>query len=396
MRASFHEAALNLAAHPLMWGTAQLARRAGALWKVPGLGLIVSDAALARDILQRDDEFTKTGRGSFARALTAVLGPIALGNMDGDEHRQLRAAIADVLAPARADMLVRCRAAAVQSLRSELARGESVDLVRFIRGWSGRIAFDVVGIAPPAGREEESSHDIVRLSERMALVLGFREPSARKVRSARADSERLAAYFRGGYERPAPPSSLVDVLLALGLTWEQALGVVLIFVIGGTLTITAALPRIVALLVDSGLFARLIHDPAGIARAIDEGLRYITPLPGTVRIVRRAAIVGGYELAAGSRIVILTCNLARDPQLFPDPDRFDIARVHDPRARHLWFGAGPHYCAGFSLAERELKAVLEAMVAEKRDLRIVKRRVAFGTLLPCYSQLVVRFADRSA
>jgi cytochrome P450 len=151
----------------------------------------------------------------------------------------------------------------------------------------------------------------------------------------------------------------------------------------------------VALLVDSGLFSGLARDPAGIARAIDEGLRFITPLPGTVRIVRRAAVIGGYDLAVGSRIVILTCNLARDPQLFPDPDRFDVARVHDPRARHLWFGAGPHYCAGFSLAERGLKAVLEAMVAEKRELLIVKRRVAFGALLPCYSQLVVRLADRS-
>jgi len=391
-----HETALNLAAHPLMWGAAQLARRAGPLWRVPGLGLIVSDATLARDILQRDDEFTKTGPGSFARALTAVLGPIALGNMDGAEHRQLRAAIADVLTPARADMLVRCRAAAVQMLQNELARGEPVDLVRFVRGWSGRIAFDVVGIAPPVGREEASSHDIVRLSERMAPVLGFREPSTCRIRYARADAERLAAYFRDGYRRPAPSPSLVDSLQTLGLTWEQALGVVLIFVIGGTLTITAALPRIVALLVDSGLFTRLIEDPTGIARAIDEGLRYTAPLPGTVRIVRRAAIVGGYRLAAGSRIVILTRNLARDPQLFPDPDRFDIGRVQNPRARHLWFGAGPHFCPGFSLAERELEAVLEAIVTEKRDLRIVKRRVAIGALLPSYSQLVVRFSDRSA
>jgi cytochrome P450 len=379
-----------------MWGMAQLARRVGPLWQVPGLGLIVSDATLARDILQRDDEFTKTGPGSFARALTAVLGPMALGNMDGNEHRQLRAAIAQVLAPARADMLVRCRIAAVQALQSELARGESVDLVSFIRGWSGRIAFDVVGIPPPAGAEEASSHDIVRLSERIAPVLGFREPSARRVRSARADSEQLATYFRDGYRRPAPSSSLVDSLLTIGLTWEQALGVVLIFVIGGTLTITAALPRIVALLVDSGLFNRLIDNPTGIARTIDEGLRYTAPLPGTVRIVRRAANVGGYKLTAGSRIVILTRNLARDPRLFPDPDRFDIARVHDPRARHLWFGAGPHFCSGFALAERELATVLEALVAQKRNLQIVKRRVAVGALLPCYSQLVVRFADRTA
>jgi len=394
MRARLYEAAVNLAAHPLLWTLTQLARRTGPLCRVPGWGFIVSDAEVARDILQRDDEFTKNGPGSFARALTAVLGPMALGNMDGAEHRQLRAAIADVLAPARADMLVRCRADGVEALRRELARGASVDLAHFIRGWSGRIAFDVVGIAPPAGKEEDASHDVVRLSGRVAAVLGFREPSTRQVRIAQANCERLAAYFREGYARPAPASSLANRLRTLGLTFDQALGLVLIFVIGGTLTVAAALPRIVALLVDSGQFSRLAHDPAGIARAIDEGLRFITPLPGTVRIAHRDVVVGGYNLAAGSRVVILTCNLARDAKLFPNPDRFDIARIHDPRARRLWYGAGPHYCAGFSLAERELTAALQAMVADKRDLRIVKRRVAVRALLPCYSQLMVRLADR--
>ncbi len=396
MSVQFHETVLNLAAHPLMWGLAQLARRAGPVWRVPGLGVIISDAECAREILRRDDDFTKNGPGSFAQVFTATLGPIALGNMDGAEHHRMRAAIADVLAPARADMLVRSRASDLESMYSRLAHGDSVDLVHFIRGWSGRIAFDVVGIAPPVGREEEASHDIVRLSGRMASVLGFRQPSDRQARIALADCEQLASYFREGFERPAPPSSLVDRLHTLGFTFEQAVGLLLIFVIAGTLTISAALPRIVALLVDNGLFARLAQDPAGIPSAIDEGLRFITPLPGTVRIVRRDVVVRGHRLAAGSRLVILTCNLARDAKLFPDPDRFDIARIHDPRARRLWYGAGPHYCAGFNLAQLELKAVLGATAGLGPDLRIVKRRAAVGALLPAYDQLVVQTVERSS
>lgn len=390
MSGQFHETLLNLSAHPLMWGLAQLARRAGPLWRVPGLGVIVSGADVARDILLRDAEFTKNGPGSFAQALTAVLGPMALGNMDGADHRRLRVALSDVLAPARADMLVRGQASGLEAMRLALARGDDLDLVRFIRGWSGRIAFDVVGIAPPAGKEEDASHDVVKLSGRLASVLGFRDPSARQLRLAKLDCERLAGYFREGYDRSVPPSSLVDRLRALGLTFDQARGVLLIFVIGGTLTITAALPRIVAMLLDTGQFALLVRNPAGIQRAIDEGLRFVTPLPGTVRIAQRDVVVGSRELASGSRFIILTCNMARDPNLFPNPDQFDIARNHDRRASHLWYGAGPHFCAGFALAERELTAVLETMVADRRDLRIVKRHPAVGALLPAYERLVIR------
>lgn len=374
---------------------ARLARHAGPVWNVPGLGVLISDAEFAHEILRRDDEFTKNGPGSFAQGMTAGLGPMALSNMDGDEHHRLRAAIADVVTPARADMLVANRAEDLASMCSELARGECVDLVHFIRCWSGRIAFDVIGISPPVGKEQEASQNIVKLSERLAALLGFHPPSKRQTRIAQADCEQIGSYFRYGFEQPAPASSLVDRIQTLGFTFEQAISLLVIFVMAGTLTVSAALPRLVALLVDTGSFKRLAEDPACISQAIDEGLRFVTPLPGTIRIVRRDATVQGHKLSAGSRLVILTCNLARDAKLFPDPDRFDIARVHDRRARRLWYGAGPHRCAGLHLAQRELHEALRAMTGAARDIRIVKRRAALGALLPAYAQLVVRAAGPS-
>lgn len=394
MSARFHELVVNLAAHPLTWSLARLARRAGPFWKVPGLGILVSDADCAREILRRDDDFTKNGPGSFAQGLTAGLGPMALSNMDGDDHRRLRVAISDVLAPARVEMLIANRAAELATMSSRLARGECVDLVHFVRCWSGRIAFDVVGIAPPVGSEEEASQEIVRLSERMASMLGFHRPSKRQTRIAKADCEQIGSYFRDGYEQPAPVSSLVDRLQASGYTFQQAVGLLVFFAMAGPLTVSAALPRIIALLVDNGLFNQLAEDPAGIPQAIDEGLRFVTPLPGTVRIVRRDAVVHGHSLAAGSRLLILTCNLARDAKLFPDPDRFDITRIHDPRVRRLWYGAGPHRCPGLILAQRELHEVLGAMTGATGDICIVKRRASLRALLPAYAQLVVRAANR--
>lgn len=394
MRAQFHETVINLAAHPLVWAMSWLARRAAPVWRVPGLGVLISDAECAREILRRDDEFTKNGPGSFAHAMTAGLGPMALSNMDGDEHRRLRAAIADLFTPARAGVLVGNRADELASMCSRLARGECVDLVHFVRGWSGRIALDLLGVALPDGREEEASQNIVKLSGRLSSILGFSRSSKRQIRRAQANSEQIAAYFRDSYEQPAPGSSLIDRMHTLEFTFEQATSLLVMMVMAGTLTISAALPRIVALLVDNGSFNQLANNPAGIPQAIDEGLRFVAPLPGTVRIVRSDAVVQGHKLTAGSRLLILTCNLARDSKLFPDPNRFDIARKHDPRARRSWYGAGPHRCPGLNLAQRQLHAILSAMTGTVSDIRIVKRRASVGALLPAYAQLTVQAADR--
>jgi cytochrome P450 len=86
---------------------------------------------------------------------------------------------------------------------------------------------------------------------------------------------------------------------------------------------------------------------------------------------------------------VLACNAARDPALFPDPDRFDVTRTHDARARHLWFGAGPHFCLGFALAQRQLRRTLEALLSVPGTPRIVRRRVAHGALIPAYASLVL-------
>jgi len=393
MTVAKYETMLNLAAHPLMWPLVRIARRIAPVWRVPGLGIVVSGAEFAREVLTRDSEFTKNGPGSFAQALTLGLGPKALGNMDGEEHRHMRASLADVLAPERSAALVQGRAAELESMCARLVRGDIVDLADFMRAWSGRIAFDVLGISPPVGKEEEASRDIVRLSGRMASVLGFRRPSAAQVRDALADRERLSVYFRVAYNTPAQPDSLVGRLQRLGLSFDAAAGILLIFVIGGTLTTSAALPRIVALLIDNGLVDRIANESARIPQVVDEGLRFITPLPGTVRIAERDAVVAGRNISAGSRIVILTCNMARDPLLYSHPDQFDIERKHDSRVGRLWFGAGPHRCAGFHLAQRELIAALTALAGTRRNFRVVRRSTTRGALLPAYSELLIQATD---
>ena len=150
------------------------------------------------------------------------------------------------------------------------------------------------------------------------------------------------------------------------------------------------MPRIVALLLDTGQWSRLRDNPAMLGGAVDEGLRCVVPTPAMVRAVVADTEIAGRHFRRGGRAFIFTYNLAKSAAHFPQPWRFDPARRHDPRARHLWYGAGPHFCLGFALAQAEIRATLETLLAVGGTVAIVRRRAARGVLLPGYARLVVR------
>lgn len=394
------DAACCRAAHPIAWPLARLARRLGPVVRVPGFGLVVSDAALAHAVLVRDADFTKNGPGSLAAIMTRHLGPAALGNMDGAEHARLRGLVADLFAPAAAPALLAACDAPLAALRAALAAGEAVDLVRWMRALSGRVTFTLLGATREAD-DEAACLALLALGERIAAAFSFRAPRGARARQVAADCAALAALARRGWDaRDDEPRagaasdggapSLVRRLKDAGLAFDEARGVLSLVFLAGTLTTSVALPRLVALLADAGALDALRHDAEGRAHAIAEGLRFTTPVPATARIAARDATLGAHRVRRGTRVAVLTCNTARDPRLFADPDRFDPRRVPEPRARHLWYGAGPHFCLGFHVAQRQLRLVLDALCETPRPLRVVDRSVARRVLMPGYASLVVR------
>jgi cytochrome P450 len=108
-----------------------------------------------------------------------------------------------------------------------------------------------------------------------------------------------------------------------------------------------------------------------------------------MRLATQDAVVEGHRFGAGRRVILLTYNLLKDRRYSPDPFRFDIHRVQHPESRQLWFGAGAHFCLGFGLAQREILAVLTALLAVPGVLRVRRRRYARGVLIPSYSRLEV-------
>jgi cytochrome P450 len=346
---------------------------------------------LAHAILVDDSTFIKNSEASLSETMTTLLGPFALGNMDGEPHRRLRERLRDVLSPAQSAALLESRRQMFESFRNDLDSGVDVDLVDWMRVLSGRLTFDMLGVPPQSSDPDDACREIVSLGERIAAGLDFRRPDSAKLAIAQEHCARLAEYAREGYESPtSSPTSLIRRLREAGLSFDEAKGVLSLVFLAGTLTTAAALPRIVALLVDSGSLPSLRRTSGWVPGAIAEGLRYVAPVPATMRTAVHDTTVLGREIVRGEKLVILTCNLARDRKLFPDPDRFDPTRVHDRRARNLWYGAGPHFCLGFSLAQHQLHRVLQTLTGGGGQLKIVSREFGRRTIVPSYRSLVVR------
>ncbi|MDJ0942776.1 MAG: cytochrome P450 [Kiloniellales bacterium] len=105
---------------------------------------------------------------------------------------------------------------------------------------------------------------------------------------------------------------------------------------------------------------RLIEDPGLIKTAVEEVLRFESSNQLGNRITTEPVEIGDVEMPAETRITLCIGAANRDPAHFPDPDRFDIARAPN---RHLAFGAGPHVCAGLSLARLEGQVAVGRFVA---------------------------------
>jgi pimeloyl-[acyl-carrier protein] synthase len=113
--------------------------------------------------------------------------------------------------------------------------------------------------------------------------------------------------------------------------------------------------------------AQLRADPTLIRPAIEEVMRYDSPVQATSRVAREPIEVGGQTIAAGQNIYVLFGSANRDEAQFPDPTRFDIARAPN---RHLTFAHGPHFCLGAAIARAEAQSAVLTIVRRCADLQL--------------------------
>ena len=117
----------------------------------------------------------------------------------------------------------------------------------------------------------------------------------------------------------------------------------------------------------------LIADPALWPNAVDEILRYDSPVQQTARVAVEDVEVGGVKLPAGAMIVLLLGGANYDPSVFDDPYTFDVTRTN--AREHLSFGSGIHACLGAPLARMEAEIALRALLERFPDIRATGRSV---------------------
>ncbi|MGH8881884.1 MAG: cytochrome P450, partial [Stackebrandtia sp.] len=105
--------------------------------------------------------------------------------------------------------------------------------------------------------------------------------------------------------------------------------------------------------------ALLRADRSLVPRAVEEMLRYESPIQMTGRFVLEPVTVGGRTLRAGRTVLLLLASANHDERQFPDPERFDVTRA--PNA-HVAFGGGAHFCLGARLARLEARTVFERLL----------------------------------
>jgi cytochrome P450 len=190
----------------------------------------------------------------------------------------------------------------------------------------------------------------------------------------RAGMPDLYAYARllAEHKRAAPGPDVMSILLAQDdedggrVSDDEFENMFWLFAVAGNETLRNGLPGgLIALLEHPEQLAAVRADPSLLPGAVEEMLRWWTPVMVFRRTATRDVELAGARLRAGDKVVVSFTSANRDESVFADPDRFDVRRAPNP---HLSFGHGPHFCLGGQLARAQMRALFGELLRRTRFL----------------------------
>ncbi|WP_456566904.1 cytochrome P450 [Blastococcus sp. SYSU D00695] len=348
------------------------------------MGLVTTSHAVAHEVL-RSDRFGLGWGGPLPRPIawalrfgdeldaTGVAEPPSMLAVDPPTHTRYRRLVSRAFTPrATAAFEPMIRRTAEELLDGLDGRRGPVDLVD---GFAAQLPVLVIGelLGVPVDRRE----DFLRWGAAAAATLDPGLPLRRYVACERALRE-MHAFLRDHFARLRrdPGDDLVSRLV--GLPGEEALTerelhatVMLLLGAGFETTVNLLGNAVVALDAHRDQWEALRAEPAGWANAVEESLRYDSPVQLTARTAQADVEVAGRTVPAGTQVTVLLGAANRDPDVFADPARFDVTRGN---ARdHLAFSAGVHYCVGAGLARLEGEVALRVLSERFPRLRVAAR-----------------------
>ena len=215
--------------------------------------------------------------------------------------------------------------------------------------------------------------------------------ASEQTQCAEADAELEAYLQRAIAERRAHPrEDLISALIGAKegddqLTDTEIVTMCELLLAAGNVTTTDLIGNGVwCLLRHPDQLQKLRDDPSLIANAIEEILRFESPVVQTARIPTADVKIAGCPMRQGESVLAFLAAANRDPERYPEPDRFDITRkdVH-----HHSFGGGTHFCLGAQLARLEAQLAIAALVGRFPRLRLVNEPLEWRAL-PAFRGLV--------
>jgi cytochrome P450 len=293
--------------------------------------------------------------------LLAEWWPLILFNTNPPAHTRLRALLGRAFTPRRVEALrPRIRALAHELLDRVAGAGE-MDVV-------GDFAhlLPVLTICELLDVPREDHARFIDWSTELALGLSLAIPPETRVRVERA----LEQFYAYGDEliaqrRARPGPDLLSALIAAEeggdrLSTPELRALTVNLLLAGHDTTRGLLGIAVwTLLRHPAALERLRRAPELIAPAVEEVLRFEPVAEGVARKATRELEIGGIEIAKGELLFLSLLAANRDPEAFPEPDRFWIER---PDNRHLSFGRGLHFCLGAALARAEAQEGLGVLL----------------------------------
>jgi cytochrome P450 len=312
-------------------------------------------AALADPRLARDVHRWPGGSRSRPSEATGVYAHML--HADPPDHTRLRSLVQKPFASRRAGLRPRTQEIAAGLLDALATRaGQVVDLLdQYARPLPIAVICELLGV-PVADREW------IR-----GTVYAYDDP-AEHARVERA----LAAYFAGlvAARRAEPGDDLVsDLVIASdqaggtdGLTGHELVAAAFLLVMAGfDTTVNLIAAGALALLTHPGQLARLRENPSLLPAAVEELLRFTSPVNhANDRFTTEEVTIGGVVIPAGEWVFPAIAAADRDPARFSEPDRLDLGR---DTSGHVAFGHGVHHCLGAPLARMEAEVALGALLA---------------------------------